>query len=460
MEVSFLLFWILVLLLALPFAKVLWHPEKVYEYPQLIAAAFVIFILPQAVSLLRFPGAAPDEAVRRALGMACLCMVAAIAGYTWPKYPPQPCRAPLVLDFRKLLHVGVLFVACGMGFNYALGTMEPDTTEFGGWTGRATLFGFFQQLTYPGFAICLLVCLSKPGVVSVVSAIVGAIVPLQSIAFGRREPAAAFALIVGLTLYFRFRIRPARWVVVGGIVLGMIAIPATGTYRQFHLEKDWQNIRQIDFLGNFRQYLNEESVLELRNAAMLIEGTRRNGAYEWGAGYWNHLVFRYVPAQILGQEFKEGLKLKTPVELVERELAVLGYANPVGSTVTCLGDSFQQFGYAGCAFFTAIGLFFRRLWRSAMSGNATFSQLLYIMVCPSAMRAVTHWTLDFLPGLLYSALFLGLAAWYAHRPVSCRPLRAGTGHAMSAAYRPNILATIKISTAPPSPPPISRYNSE
>lgn len=56
-----------------------------------------------------------------------------------------------------------------------------------------------------------------------------------------------------------------------------------------------------------------------------------------------------------------------------------------------------------------------------MSVNATLPQLLYIMVCPSAMRAVTHWTLDFLPGLLYSALFLGLAAWYAHRPASCRP---------------------------------------
>jgi hypothetical protein len=352
-------------------------------------------------------------------------MLASMAGYRWPSDFQKRCRAPLALDLRKLLQVGILFVACGIGFNYALGATEPETTEFGGWTGRATIFGFFQQLSYPGFAICLLVCLHKPGAVSVGSVIVGAIVPLQSIIFGRREPVATFALIVGLTLYFRFRIRPARWVVLGIIVLGMIAIPATATYRQFHLERDWQNIRQIDFLGNFRQYLNEESVLELRNAAMLIEGARRSGGYEWGAGYWNHLVFRYVPAQIMGQEFKERLKLKTPVELVERELAVLGYANPVGSTVTCLGDSFQQFGYWGCLFFAVVGLFFKVLWRSAMAGNETLPQLLYIMVCPSAMRAVTHWTLDFLPGLLYSALFLGLAAWYAHRPASCQPPTRG-----------------------------------
>ena len=41
-------------------------------------------------------------------------------------------------------------------------------------------------------------------------------------------------------------------------------------------------------------------------------------------------------------------------------------------------------------------------------------------VTTSAMRAVTHWTLDFLPGVLYHAVFLGLGFLYArvpqHRP--------------------------------------------
>ena len=423
-----LLFWTLVLIVAVPLGKVLWRPEKIYEYPQLIGATFVIFILPQAVSLVRFPGAAPDEAVRRVLGMACLCMLASIIGYAWPGDFQKSCRTPLNLDLRKLFHIGLLFVACGIGFSYALGATEPETTEFGGWTGRATIFGFFQQLSYPGFAICLLVCLRKPGALSIASVLIGAIVPVQSMLFGRREPAAAFALIIGLSfvLLFSNQAGPLGRALWNG--LGMMAIPATATYRQFHLEKDWQNIGQINLLENFRQYLNEESVLELRNAAMLIEATRQSSAYEWGAGYWNHLIFRYVPAQILGQEFKEGLKLKTRVELVERELGVLGYANPVGSTVTGLGDSFQQFGYCGCFFFAALGVFFQRLWRSAVPETAILPRLLYILVCPSAMRAVTHWTLDFVPGFLYSAVFLGAAAWYAHRPATRRALRHGPDH--------------------------------
>src|SRR5947199_3889913 len=131
--------------------------------------------------------------------MACLCMLASTIGYAWPGDFQKPCRTPLNLDFRKLFHVGLLFVACGIGFSYALGTTEPETTDFGGWTGRATILGFFQQLSLPGFAICLLVCLRKPGALPIASALVGAIVPVQSMLFGRREPAAAFALIIGLS---------------------------------------------------------------------------------------------------------------------------------------------------------------------------------------------------------------------------------------------------------------------
>jgi hypothetical protein len=31
----------------------------------------------------------------------------------------------------------------------------------------------------------------------------------------------------------------------------------------------------------------------------------------------------------------------------------------------------------------------------------------------SAMRAITHQTLDFLPGFLYNVIFLGALMWYA-----------------------------------------------
>jgi hypothetical protein len=411
------LFWVFVLLLVSRLATVLRRPERIYEFPQFMTATFGIFILPQAVSLVRFPGAASEAAVQRVLWMGCLCVAACISGYHLATHS-RASQPPLALHLGKLKQAGTAFVVCGLVASYLLRTINIQTNDFGGWTGPATVYAFFQQLAYPGFAICLLMMLHKWTVVSVGATAIAAIVPLQSMMFGRREPAALFALSIGLIVYFRLGLRPPRWLTTLSVAGAMLAIPATATYRQLRLEGDWNGVRQIELLDNFRQFLNDESVLELRNAAMLIDSTRRSGGYQYGAGYWNHLVFRYVPAQILGQEFKESLRIKANVELVDRELTTLGYANPIGSTVTGLGDSFQQFGYFGCLFFALLGMLFSRIWQAASAPNAVFSQLLYTMTCVSAMRSVTHWTLDFLPGLVYSTLFLGVAAWYAHLPSS------------------------------------------
>ena len=105
-------------------------------------------------------------------------------------------------------------------------------------------------------------------------------------------------------------------------------------------------------------------------------------------------------------------------ERTQDELSKLGYDIPGGSTVTGMADSFQQFGWFGCIFFAALGLLFKTLFRATQQPNAVFAQLFYILIATSAMRAVTHQTLDFLPGMVYYAIFLGLLFLYAREPVS------------------------------------------
>jgi hypothetical protein len=405
------LFCLFVVLLLVPFFKMIARPERIYQYPYFMTVVFGVFILPQAVSLIRFPGAASEQMVQRLLLVTCLCLGACLVGYRFSL--PVPVRVSGAVNHGRLFRVGLVFVASGIGFSYLLSHTEIQTTEFGGWTGPATIYGFFQQLCYPGFAICLMLALRRPTLLAVSATLVSSIVPIESVIFGRREPAALFLLTIGLTLYFRRRLIPARWLILALILGAMLVIPAIGTYRGFQLQDDWQAVRQVDVVSNFKEFLNEDSVLELRNAAMLIEATRRSGEYEYGAGYWNHLVFRYVPAQLLGQSFKASLMIPRSREGLERELAAMDYSNPPGSTVTAMGDSFQQFGYLGCLFFALLGAFFRGLCRAASPRNALFAQLLYMQSCTCAMRAVTHWTLDFLPGLLYNLVFLGAAMLYA-----------------------------------------------
>ena len=90
-----------------------------------------------------------------------------------------------------------------------------------------------------------------------------------------------------------------------------------------------------------------------------------------------------------------------------------GFRLPRGSTVTGIGDSFNQLGLFGCLVFAGIAYLFKNLWVAANQPNGTVAQILYIQVSTTGMRALTHQTVDFLPGFIYSAIFIGLVAWYA-----------------------------------------------
>jgi hypothetical protein len=179
-------------------------------------------------------------------------------------------------------------------------------------------------------------------------------------------------------------------------------------------------VRRIDVVENFRRYLTEPSVLELRNAAFIIDSTINFGL---GTAYWDQLVFRFVPAQILGRSFKEGLMFRTSDERLRQEMASKAYRIMPGSTTTGMADSFREFGYFGALFFAVLAVVFKSLWRASLYRNAIFAQLLYIQISTSAMRAITHQTVDFLPGVVYNLIFLGLAALYARQRQSQGAIR-------------------------------------
>ena len=404
--------------LFLTLAYTLVKPEKFYEYPYFMAAVFIVFIVPQCVSILRFPGMAVGDPVENVLLMSCLCF-----GCCWLGYLPRPWRlvsAKLAcpIDQDRLFQGGLIFMAVSFFFNYLISRMSDEETGGSQWTGPVTIYGFFAGLIYPAFAICLSTALRKQTAFAWLSVAIASIQPILS-AFiaGRRETTVLCVLTVALTLFYTYGLRPARLVILGFILFATLAIPATGTYRGFAAERDWEGVRQMDLIGNFRTFLNTESVLELRNAALLIQSVKESGDYEYGGGYWDAMVFRFVPAQILGKKFKEGIMFEPPEERAERETARMAYNIPLGATLTGMGDSFVQFGFFGCLFFAALGFLFKSFYAATRQRNAIFAQLFYIMIGTSAMRAVTHETVDFLPGMTYYAIFLGILFWYVKLPL-------------------------------------------
>jgi hypothetical protein len=423
---EWIFFWVLIIALAATLAVTLFKPERIYEYPFFMAATFAVFIVPQAVSLLRFPGEASAGDIANVLLMCCLCF-----GMCWVGYrlkPSQLLKATLgrPINPERLFQGALVFIGVSYFFNHLISQMTEEQTGGSQWTGVVTIYGFFAGLIYPAFAICLLTAIRTQSLLAGVSAVVAAIQPLQStVLAGRREGTVMFLLTVSLTLYYYRGIKPPRLAILFAIVFAMLAIPATGTYRGIAAERDWKQVKQLDLVGNFKTFLNKESILELRNAALIMEVTQEAGDYEYGASYWDQLVFRFVPAQLVGKSLKSSLMFQRSDEHVQKELAKLGYELSSGSTITGMADSFQQFGWFGCLFFAGLGLFFNTLFRATQAPNPIFAQLFYILTATQAMRAVTHQTVDFLPGLVYNVIFLGLLWLYAREPLPGRAKRRG-----------------------------------
>jgi len=416
-------------LLAFILGKGLMKPQRFLEYPYFMAATFAVFILPQVISLKRFPGASPLESLTPVMVMTNLCLACCYLGYLLPpsRWIAKHGSTPLKLD--RLFHVAVVFIVVSLFFNYLISRMTAEQTGGSMWTGRVTIYHFFSQLVYPGFAIALLTALARKSVMAWLFTGIAAMTPIIAIVFfGRRESAALLLLTIGLTLFFHRRFIPPRLLIATGIVFAMLAIPATSKYRSAMSTGNSDMVRQIDLVGNFKRFLTEESILELRNAAVLIYGTKIQSNYGYGAAYWDQLVFRFVPAQLVGKEFKDKLMFDEPEVDQEKEeeveIGIRSFTPPKGSTLTGMGDSFRQFGYFGCLFFALIAVIFRSLWETALQPNTFFAKLLYIQTSTSAMRAVTHQTVDYFPGLLYNLIFLGMAVIYARGPKASRRLQS------------------------------------
>ncbi len=388
------------------------RPRLIYEYPYFMAATFTGFILPQAYALYRNEWG--GIYLQTTLVMCFLCLACCWLGYRWRPHPGLLEKLNVPIDTGRFLHGGIVLILVGWYFTYKFETLpEEELTSM--MTGIGTIYLFFGGLVYPGFAICFYCALKQRKIFPWIATTVAAIVPLQTaLLYGRREPTVLFLLSIGLATFFIKGKTAPRWAIIAGILGAMIVIPGTSEYRTRAKEDPWAALQETNFTEEFQESLDPDAISELKNAAALIAATQATGDYEFGEGYWNRVVFRFVPAQLLGKDFKDSLMIGGRQRDYGDFVAdILGFELPVGSTVTGIGDSFNQFGYFGCLFFGALGYLFKTLWAAANQPNGIVAQILYTQVATSAMRAVTHQTVDFLPGFIYGTIFIWLIALYA-----------------------------------------------
>lgn len=204
---------------------------------------------------------------------------------------------------------------------------------------------------------------------------------------------AAYILVC---LWFVRRVSVPRWVIVSGLIAGLILINSIGLYRSIMSRKD-ESIKErmheavtADYLSSSLSVI-DESGFEFRNYLFYRQTCAVYGIFDYGGWHWNKFVFNFVPAQLVGREFKQSLKLKNiSIESPRKEAKELyGYSWQPGSTSTGYLDPFASFGWFGFVKFFVVGAIMGILYRHAMQG-AFLGQLIYVYVLNTAMHAVSH----------------------------------------------------------------------
>lgn len=378
--------------------------ERVYQYPFFMGGIFVSFILPQAIALSNNPGPVSQQALERVLLMSCLCAAMCWLGYQLPPSQSFLKKLDISVDSKKLFRGGIVFVLIGYVSAFLISRL-PEATRNSPWSGIITIYAFFGSLIYPGFTIVLLSTLQRPSLAKIILTACAAALPLQIIILhGRREATTTFLLTIGLSLYYFRRYVPPRWLALTLIVIALFAIPLTGTYRGIAKTGDWSQLVELRPGEKLKVLVEKGKILELRNAAMLMDAAVKTRQYGYGTGYWNNLVFRFVPAQLLGRNLKDALQIK----LAKYDLKNLyNYTIHNGTTPTGIGDAFVQFDYLGCVFFFLLACLFKLLWVSGIYRNSMVSQIFYVSLVSPALISLTHGTVRFFPDLLFRLIFIG-----------------------------------------------------
>jgi len=387
--------------------------ERIFQFPFFVGAIFAAFVVPQSFALIRNPGVVPESSITMTLFYAGICALAALVGYMLPVSPSITSMMAFPSVARRRVHVGLLFCLIGL---LASRFLAQETADQAAWTtGLATKYYFFAVLLIPGVTILLFEGLGQRILWMIALGSLGLLEQLRmALAAGRREPIAEIFITAGLVLYCTKGWRPPRWLAIAAIIAMALLIPYAGTYRQVLAGSQTEQLSSEDVLLKFSRHLTEGGPLEMRNAAALIHNSVASGHISGGTGYWNMIVFRFVPGQFIGLEAKQALMFSPLVPGDYDSPQVIRYTNPRGTTYTGIGDTFEELSYLGFFVFMLVAWIYRNIW-FGVERSGMLARIIYAGLAASAMTLVTHGSRRFFPDMIYLVFFVGLAALYARR---------------------------------------------
>lgn len=399
------IFHLLILIYAFNWVRV--EKSRVYQYPFLATLVWFSFILPQFLGLIN-SNEVGKLALIKTLFFSLLCLIGLYIGY-FRGFRVRLKNNNQYFSLKRIWFSGILLFLIG-SIGFFIINRFPEEAKSSQWSGLVVAIYFFASNLKYALAISLMLFLSSIRMnrfyklTLFMVLVFSLLLYLDRIVFlGRRGDALEVFFIITLSFFFMRNLVLKRNALILVALLGMIGLFSTWQYRSLMQESNSlaATLNNINFADNF-ETISEEGGEEVKNAVMMIDSVDDSFIFDFGAFNWNILIFNYVPAQLVGSDFKESLQINTvdPISIVHSR-----YEKAIGATKTGLSDSFYSFWYFGWIKFFIIGYLMAIIYRKAVSNNFMW-QLFYMLILTSSLHAITHHTQWFFSPWVHIFIFL------------------------------------------------------
>ncbi|MBD2292368.1 hypothetical protein H6G06_02445 [Anabaena sphaerica FACHB-251] len=400
-----------------------------------MAIAFLIYIVPQINALIKDPYPVHENYVDLTIILSILCVILFFYGYIKNQqdikiinYKNNNNLQGEQID-KTFFYIGIVYTIIGFMCNIAIGGVDIEAQQVSQWTGILTVYAFFQRLLYVGFAINLHCVLRKNRLIHWLMLGISLFWPIFNFLFyARRTEVVIYISIIMLTIWFTKGYIVNRTFIFVAVIIGFFFMNSIGAYRaalsQINIGySNWQDFFSFNWLNNWliafqsidwwntttdslqfsdaQSYISTSHSSETKYVASVIQLTNETKELGYGSILWNRLVFGFVPAQFLGNDFKESLFIYVNAPLADRILNHFstqtfqnGYVMPI------MGELFSElwfFGFFLCYF---IGKIFKHFWLLANKEAKIYNKILY----PIALAFSVSLCLGGLAGYVYNII--------------------------------------------------------
>ena len=374
------------------------------EFPVFFSLTALGWFLPQLWAAANY-GTFPEGAVAKAALMAFLCFLGVNAGYVF--YRPNLQSSKLSGDVERL-KTRLVIATLVLLPPYLLTMRLPVEDLEGGWSGLPVIYLFFYSgIKYAFYFAFLLWLGGDRSRKTLFVMVIGTFLYVNAaITGGRRaDMLELFFLIVG-GLFFVKRLRFSKWIFVAAMIGFSFFTTNIVQYRSIMSSDSTDKFGQVlavDWIGNFQNYFKDPNG-EVGNYIMGIYAIDQEGSFNYGLNYWNSLVSRFIPRQLVGESVKN--KLLAPVVDSAITSGQFGHEAMTGQTFTGMMDAFGAFSYFGCLNFILIGIAFKYLYLKAQQGSLK-GIMFYLFMLTSGLHSITH-TSDW---CLFAFIHLYIFTW-------------------------------------------------